>query len=70
MKKTIYSSKWYWYIPLISLFFLHEISIWILESEDTSLRSHKINLLLYIIFPLHFLGLVLILLHTQYNYIF
>lgn len=62
MKKTIYSSKWYWYLPLVSLFFLHEISIWILESSDYSVRSAKINVLLFIIYPLHFLGLVLVIL--------
>jgi hypothetical protein len=70
MKKTIYSSKWYWYIPLVSLFFLHEISIWILEPDDMSLRSNRINLLLFTIFPLHFLGLILIILNIDYNYIF
>lgn len=34
MKKAIMQSKWRWYIPVISFFFIEEQAEWVWEAKD------------------------------------
>ena len=52
MKKAFKQSKWWFYLPLISLVFLHKMSEWVFKgetSEDCGWRSIVIDLTI----PLH-----------------
>jgi hypothetical protein len=63
------TSKWYWYIPLISIFFLPEVAIWIVEAEDASERTDRNNIVQYILFPLHMIAMAVaasFFIHSQY----
>lgn len=34
MRKALSQSKWWWYIPMLSLFFIEEQSVWVMEATD------------------------------------
>jgi len=41
MKKAILESKWWFYIPIISLLFLNKISKWVLDGETFNDRCYR-----------------------------
>lgn len=58
MINQIKNSKWYWYIPLLSMFFLHEISVWVLEAKGFDVRYERNNVVLMVIIPIHLLAII------------
>lgn len=66
MLKEIKNSKWYWFIPLLSMFFLHEISVWVLEAKDFDSRYQKNNVVLFVIIPIHLIAIMTIVFKIGY----
>ena len=61
MWKLLKQTKWYWYLPIISLFFIHKMSIWVFEGEDAIERGWRDIIILFLIIPNSFYVLFLIL---------
>lgn len=50
MKKALKESKWWFFIPLISLIFLHKMSIWVFSAENTNDCGYRGIIATYSIF--------------------
>jgi hypothetical protein len=61
MKTEILNTKWYWWIPIIGLYFIEEMSGWVFDSIETSVYVKRM-LIAYFNMAYHVLGLVLIIL--------
>lgn len=50
MRKAFQESKWWWYIPIISLFFIQQQSVWALETgtddRDKYMKTMLVTLLI------------------------
>ena len=62
MIKAISQSKWYWYIPIVSIFFLKQMSSWIFAEKDESLRGWKL-IVVDMTIPLHVISIIFLLLY-------
>jgi hypothetical protein len=47
MKKAIKDSKWWFYIPIISMLFMSKITCWIFDGKTTLERQWRSILILY-----------------------
>ena len=61
MKTEILNTKWYWWIPILGLYFIEEMSGWVFDSIETSVYVKRM-LIAYFNMAYHVLGLVLIIL--------
>jgi hypothetical protein len=52
MKKALLQSKWWWYIPIFSLFFIEQQSAWVLEAEDEK-HNYFRNILVTLLLAYH-----------------
>ena len=50
MKKAFSDSKWWFYIPIVSLFLLKKISEWVLNSETPQEFNYRNILVWYLIY--------------------
>jgi hypothetical protein len=50
MKKAFLDSKWYFYIPLISIFFLKEMVNWIFDGKDSEECNYRNCIISYTTF--------------------
>ena len=51
MKKAILDSKWYWYVSLVWVFYIHQMSKWCFEPESYSERVSRSILTDMLMFP-------------------
>lgn len=61
MKKAIKDSKWYWWIPIVYVFYIGEIIDWTFESDDVEERNNRHNLATLLIYPNIFVTIGIIL---------
>lgn len=64
MKKAILESKWWFYIPIISIFFLKKMVDWVFEAKTTVEISWRHVIISYTLF-LHAIPIIYLI-----NYIF
>ena len=65
MRKAIKSSKWYWWIPFVSLFYIEEQSEWAMSIDndrDTYMRT------MFVSFLLAYQAIFIILIAILYNF--
>lgn len=62
MRKAIKESRWFWYIPVIWLFCIPEMSKWALSAEQEIDRGWRIILIDFLMFPTIIALLILIIL--------
>ena len=41
MKKGTLTKKWYWFIPIIGMIFMMNVSKWIFDSDDFKVRFNR-----------------------------
>lgn len=41
MKKGTLAKKWYWFIPIIGMIFMINVSKWIFDSDDFKVRFNR-----------------------------
>ena len=56
MKKAFQESKWWWYIPAISLFFIEEQADWAMKGTDR--ESYMKTMLTTLLLVLHVIFLI------------
>lgn len=60
MKRAFKESKWYWYIPIISMFWIKQMAEWILNGENEAERSNRYVVIMYSFYPIQTFGIMLI----------
>ncbi len=61
MKTEILNTKWYWWIPIIGLYFIEHMAAWVFDSIETSVYVKRM-LIAYFNLTYHVLGLALLIL--------
>lgn len=52
MKKAIKDSKWYWWIPIVYVFYMFEMSVWVFDdSKSIKERQYRQLLTQLLMFP-------------------
>ena len=51
MRKAILDSKWYWYLPLIWIYCIPQMSRWTLSGQDELERGWRMILTEFLMFP-------------------
>jgi len=49
MKKAIMQSKWRWYIPVISIFFVEQMAEWAISAEKAQDIRYRARIILLVI---------------------
>lgn len=57
MKETVKRTKWYWWLPIIGLYFIEEISGWAFDATEILIRVKRITMS-YLIMMFHCLCIV------------
>ena len=60
MIKAILASKWYWYIPIFSLIYIHAMSKWVFEADKEIDRGWRMIVVDFSIFP-HVIAIIILL---------
>jgi hypothetical protein len=50
MKKAFLDSKWWFYIPIVSLFLVKKMAEWVLDSKTPLEFNYRYNLICYSLF--------------------
>lgn len=64
MIKAFLDSKWYWYIPIISMYFLSQMSRWGFEPETVEERNYR-SIIIDLTIPLHVFGIIFLLFYFK-----
>ena len=53
MKTEILNTKWYWWIPIIGLHFIEEMSGWVFDGDTELSRANRMAISTYIMILIH-----------------
>lgn len=66
MVEQLKATKWYWYIPIISIFFSFKMAQWVLEGQNNDIRAIRFSItiiLLSLVNAFFILGFIMKILH-------
>jgi hypothetical protein len=58
MKETIRHTKWYWWIPLVGLYFIEEMAGWVYDAKIKPIQAKRLGMT-YRILLLHVISLII-----------
>jgi hypothetical protein len=53
MKTEILNTKWYWWIPILGLYFIGEMSGWVFDGTTELSRARRMTISTYIMLFIH-----------------
>lgn len=64
MLKAILNSKWYWYIPIISLIFIKQMGYWSFKADTNLDCGYRSILVTYTMILIHVPAILILLIKT------
>jgi hypothetical protein len=61
IKKALLESKWYWFLPIIGMYLLKDIAVWVMSGDTFQIRYGRYNLILCLFVPIQVVSILFVL---------